>query len=249
MHNPDGALRVLVTKDLPGTRWTDILTKAGCRVEVCTSEQTILDNATIKTLIGDKCDGVIGQLTEVCVQWERGWGEWPCLSLSLAAVTSCCSKEGDRAQTASSRKSRSGRCVLPRQSVCSNSCRAQDWGAELFEALRTAGGRAYSNYAVGFNNVVVPEATARGIPVGNTPGGHGPPRALGCLPEAARRHTALAVTNVTKRCVGWAVSSAFYAVLCAPCTCPAAGVLTETTAELALALTFSAARQARPAPL
>jgi hypothetical protein len=25
----------------------------------------ILDNATIKKLIGDKCDGVIGQLTEV----------------------------------------------------------------------------------------------------------------------------------------------------------------------------------------
>lgn len=49
----------------------------------------------------------------------------------------------------------------------------QDWGAELFEALKSAGGRAYSNYAVGFNNVVVPEATKRGIPVGNTPGGCG----------------------------------------------------------------------------
>ena len=66
----------------------------------------------------------------------------------------------------------------------------EPWGAELFEALRGAGGTAYSNYAVGFNNVDVPAATARGIPVGNTP-----------------------------------------------------GVLTETTAEMAVALTFAAARR------
>ena len=78
-------------------------------MDICKSPDTILDNATIKTLIGTKCDGVVGQLTE-------------------------------------------------------------DWGAELFEALKQAGGRAYSNYAVGYNNVVVPEATARGIAVGNTPG-------------------------------------------------------------------------------
>lgn len=129
VHNPDGNLRVVVTKDLPGQRWKDILTTAGCRVEVCTSPDTILDNATIKTLLGTKCDGVIGQLTE-------------------------------------------------------------NWGEELFTALKKAGGRAYSNYAVGFNNVEVPQATKQGIPVGNTP-----------------------------------------------------GVLTETTAELALALTFAAARR------
>lgn len=49
----------------------------------------------------------------------------------------------------------------------------QDWGAELFEALKAAGGRAYSNYAVGYNNVKVPEASKRGIPVGNTPGERG----------------------------------------------------------------------------
>lgn len=29
----------------------------------------------------------------------------------------------------------------------------QDWGDELFGALKAAGGKAYSNYAVGFNNV------------------------------------------------------------------------------------------------
>lgn len=31
----------------------------------------------------------------------------------------------------------------------------QDWGSELFEALKKAGGKAYSNYAVGYNNVKV----------------------------------------------------------------------------------------------
>eukprot|EP00878_Enallax_costatus_P040349 GHUV01046520.1.p1 GENE.GHUV01046520.1~~GHUV01046520.1.p1 ORF type:complete len:110 (-),score=31.16 GHUV01046520.1:457-786(-) len=66
----------------------------------------------------------------------------------------------------------------------------QDWGSELFQALKSAGGKAYSNYAVGYNNVKVPEATKRGIPVGNTP-----------------------------------------------------GVLTETTAEIAAALTLAAARR------
>lgn len=56
---------MVVTKHLPGDRWLDVLTKSGCRVEVCTSPDTILNNATIKKLIGTKCDGVIGQLTEV----------------------------------------------------------------------------------------------------------------------------------------------------------------------------------------
>ncbi|KAG7666909.1 hypothetical protein Ndes2526B_g04604 [Nannochloris sp. 'desiccata'] len=129
VHNPDGEHRVIVTKNLPGDRWLNVLTSSGCRVEICTSEQTILDNATIKKLLDKKCDGLIGQLTE-------------------------------------------------------------DWSSELFEALKAAGGRAYSNYAVGYNNVIVPEATKRGIPVGNTP-----------------------------------------------------GVLTETTAELAAALTMAAARR------
>ncbi|MFH0993971.1 MAG: NAD(P)-dependent oxidoreductase [Pseudomonadota bacterium] len=64
------------------------------------------------------------------------------------------------------------------------------WGDTMFAALKAAGGRAYSNYAVGYNNVDVAAATRHGIPVGNTP-----------------------------------------------------GVLTETTAEMALALTFAAARR------
>jgi hydroxypyruvate reductase 1 len=128
VHNPDGDRRVIVTKELPGNRWLDILTAAGCRVEVCTSED-VLTVDEIKERVGDSCDGVIGQLTE-------------------------------------------------------------DWNASLFGALAAAGGTAYSNFAVGYNNVDVAGATAAGILVGNTP-----------------------------------------------------GVLTETTAEMAVALTFSAGRR------
>ena len=66
----------------------------------------------------------------------------------------------------------------------------EDWTADMFAALAAAGGTAYSNYAVGYNNVDVAGATAAGIPVGNTP-----------------------------------------------------GVLTETTAEMAVALTLAAGRR------
>ncbi len=66
----------------------------------------------------------------------------------------------------------------------------EPWDGTLFAAFKAAGGRAYSNYAVGYNNVDVPAATAVAIPVGNTP-----------------------------------------------------GVLTETTAEIAVALTFAASRR------
>lgn len=45
-------------------------------------------------------------------------------------------------------------------------------GDELFSSLKAAGGAAYSNYAVGYNNVDVSAATKNGIPVGNTPGVH-----------------------------------------------------------------------------
>ena len=46
----------------------------------------------------------------------------------------------------------------------------EPWGAAAFDALASAGGRAYSNYAVGYNNVDLAAATSRGIAVGNTPG-------------------------------------------------------------------------------
>jgi hydroxypyruvate reductase 1 len=127
-HNPDGAKRVVVTKELPGARWLEVLSQAGCRVDICTSPD-ILTIDEVVAAIGDRCDGVIGQLTE-------------------------------------------------------------RWSDTLFGALKAAGGTAYSNYAVGFNNVDVPVATGLGMPVGNTP-----------------------------------------------------GVLTETTAEMAVALTFAAARR------
>lgn len=66
----------------------------------------------------------------------------------------------------------------------------ETWGDELFAALESAGGKAFSNYAVGYNNVDVAASTKRKILVGNTP-----------------------------------------------------GVLTEATAELAVALTLSASRR------
>jgi len=62
-HNPSGRRRVVVTKELPGTRWLDRLIRADCQVEVCTSTD-ILSTAEIITAIGNRCDGAIGQLTE-----------------------------------------------------------------------------------------------------------------------------------------------------------------------------------------
>jgi hydroxypyruvate reductase 1 len=126
--NQVGKKRVIVTKELPGDRWLEILVSAGCRIEIFSSPETLSVKDILKA-IGPGCDGVIGQLTE-------------------------------------------------------------SWGNELFSALKSAGGRAYSNYAVGFNNIDIASATSCGIPVGNTP-----------------------------------------------------GVLTETTAEMAVALTFAAARR------
>jgi hydroxypyruvate reductase 1 len=127
-HNPSGTRRVIVTKELPGVRWLQILADADCKVEICTSPD-ILSTEEIKEAFDSRCDGAIGQLTE-------------------------------------------------------------EWGERLFSALKAAGGKAYSNYAVGYNNVNVDAATGQGIPVGNTP-----------------------------------------------------GVLTETTAEMAVSLTFAAARR------
>lgn len=65
VHNEQGSKRVVVTKPLPGDRWLQILTAAGCRVEISQHEDTILSIPLVKQLIGNRCDGVIGQLTEV----------------------------------------------------------------------------------------------------------------------------------------------------------------------------------------
>jgi len=61
--NPDGRWRVIVTKRLPGTEWIDILVGAGCRLEICSSDE-ILSGEEIASAIGDTCHGAIGQLTE-----------------------------------------------------------------------------------------------------------------------------------------------------------------------------------------
>jgi hydroxypyruvate reductase 1 len=127
-HNPEGRRRVVVTKDLPGRHWLDLLARADCRVEIYTGTD-LLSPEVITAALGPRCAGVIGQLTE-------------------------------------------------------------RWDDALFKALQQAGGRVYSNYAVGYDNVDLAAATRRGIAVGNTP-----------------------------------------------------GVLTETTAEMAVALTLAAARR------
>ncbi|KAA8498258.1 Glycerate dehydrogenase [Porphyridium purpureum] len=46
----------------------------------------------------------------------------------------------------------------------------EKWDDTLFVALKRAGGKAYSNVAVGFDNVDVDAATRHGIAMGNTPG-------------------------------------------------------------------------------
>ncbi|KAK4405358.1 Glycerate dehydrogenase HPR, peroxisomal [Sesamum angolense] len=101
VYNPNGKYRVVSTKPMPGTRWINLLIEQDCRLEICTQKKTILSVEDIISLIGDKCDGVIGQLTE-------------------------------------------------------------DWGEKLFSALSRAGGKAFSNMAVGYNNVdgVLTETTA-----------------------------------------------------------------------------------------
>ena len=107
IHNPSGSKRVIVTKELPGPRWLEILVQAGCKVEVCTST-AVLKVDEVKAVMGKQCDGAIGQLTE-------------------------------------------------------------DWGDELFSALKAAGGTAYSNYAVGFNNVDLEACRQHGISVARVP--------------------------------------------------------------------------------
>lgn len=59
---------MIVTKELPGERWLKLLTQADCRVEVSKHPEVITSKDTIKKLIGSQCDGVLGQLTEVCPQ-------------------------------------------------------------------------------------------------------------------------------------------------------------------------------------
>jgi glycerate dehydrogenase len=63
IHNPGGSFRVIVTKQLLGNRWIKILTDAGCRLEVYESEK-VLSKHEVKAAMGQRCDGVIGQLAD-----------------------------------------------------------------------------------------------------------------------------------------------------------------------------------------
>jgi len=63
VSNPGGSLRVVVTKELPGARWLQLLGAADCRVEIAEGAD-ILGEAEIRAAIGDSCDAAIGQLTE-----------------------------------------------------------------------------------------------------------------------------------------------------------------------------------------
>ncbi len=68
VFNPSGTQRILVTKELPGKEWLEILTEAGYRVEVCTLKET-LSGEMLTEKIGNNCSAVIGQLTE---KWDDG---------------------------------------------------------------------------------------------------------------------------------------------------------------------------------
>ena len=66
-YNPTGALRVIVTKQPVGTRWLEILTDAGCRVEVCVSTESLSSHEIVEAM-SQRCHGAIGQLNET---WDR----------------------------------------------------------------------------------------------------------------------------------------------------------------------------------
>jgi len=79
IHNPDGDRRVVVTKELPGTAWLEILAGSGARVEYGTSTR-ILTEAEILEAMGEACHGAIGQLTEA-------WGDTLFAALRAAGGT------------------------------------------------------------------------------------------------------------------------------------------------------------------
>lgn len=52
------------TKPLPGDAWLETLRLADCSVDVCLDPEPFLEQSTLERLVGERCDGVIGQLTE-----------------------------------------------------------------------------------------------------------------------------------------------------------------------------------------
>ena len=63
VENEGGEFRVVVTKDLPGGRWRQVLRDAGCEI-VSSSSNSVLSIDEIREAMGERCDGAIGQLTE-----------------------------------------------------------------------------------------------------------------------------------------------------------------------------------------
>lgn len=63
VQNPGAGHRVVVTKELPGTRWLSALDHGDCEVHISRS-QRVLEESEIVRAMGDRCDGIIGQLTE-----------------------------------------------------------------------------------------------------------------------------------------------------------------------------------------
>ncbi len=61
--SPGGKHRIIVTKDLPGDQWIEILINSNCRIDVCQNRE-ILPSDEMIDAIGDDCAGAIGQLTE-----------------------------------------------------------------------------------------------------------------------------------------------------------------------------------------
>jgi hypothetical protein len=53
VHNEGGSKRVVVTKNLPGERWLQILTAAGCRVEVRPAKYQLSTNMVAECLCAD----------------------------------------------------------------------------------------------------------------------------------------------------------------------------------------------------
>jgi hydroxypyruvate reductase 1 len=61
--NPGGSHRVVVTRELPGERWLELLTAADCRVEIAQGDE-VLSEAELRAAFGEHCAAAIGQLTE-----------------------------------------------------------------------------------------------------------------------------------------------------------------------------------------
>ncbi len=82
LYNAGGRHRVVVTRQLPGRRWLEILSGAGCAVEVYSRDEH-LGAEEIVAAIDGRCDGCIGQLTEL-------WGEAQFAALKAAGGSAYC---------------------------------------------------------------------------------------------------------------------------------------------------------------